>query len=253
MTWFNAQWKMDVDVANVTAAYAGVNLAGPRTRDLIATVETDIDFSKEAFPYMAVRTGRLAGIPVRILRVGFVGELGYEIHCPAQMGEALWDQLLEAGKPFGIRPFGVEAQRVLRLEKGHIIVGQDTDGLTHPGEAAMEWALAKKKPFYVGKRSIEMQMAKPQTRRLVGFTLVSPEAPIPKECHLVIRDGDIAGRVTSCARSPSLKKVVGLAYVPPDLASPGSRFEVRVDGGTMVEAQVVPTPFYDPENKRQEM
>jgi sarcosine oxidase, subunit alpha len=253
MTWFNAQWKMDVDVANVTAAYAAVNLAGPRTRDLIATIETDIDFSKEAFPYMAVRTGRLAGIPVRILRVGFVGELGYEIHCPAQMGEALWEQLLEAGKPFGIRPFGVEAQRVLRLEKGHIIVGQDTDGLTHPGEAAMEWALAKKKPFYVGKRSIEMQMARPQTRRLAGFTLVAPDAPIPKECHLVIRDGDIAGRVTSCTRSPTLKKVVGLAYVPPDLSSPGSRFKIRVDGGAIVEAEVVPTPFYDPENKRQEM
>jgi sarcosine oxidase subunit alpha len=253
MTWFNTQWKMDVDVANVTAAYAAVNLAGPRTRDLIATLETDIDFSKDAFPYMAVRTGQLGGIQVRVLRVGFVGELGYEIHCPSQMGEALWDQLLEAGRPFGIRPFGVEAQRVLRLEKGHIIVGQDTDGLTHPAEAGMEWALAKKKPFYVGKRAIEMQMAKPQTRRLVGFTLVDGEAPVPKECHLVIRNGDIAGRVTSCARSPVLKKVVGLAYVPLDLAAEGARFTIRVDEGALVEAEVVATPFYDPQNKRQEM
>jgi sarcosine oxidase subunit alpha len=253
MTWFNVQWKMDVDVANVTAAYAAVNLAGPRTRGLLGTLETDIDFSKEAFPYMAVRIGKLAGVPVRVLRVGFVGELGYEIHCPAQMGEALWDQLLEAGKPFGIRPFGVEAQRVLRLEKGHIIVGQDTDGLTHPAEAGMEWALAKKKPFYVGKRAIDMQMAKPQTRKLVGFTLAGAGSPVPKECHLVIRNGDIAGRVTSCAYSPTLKKVIGLAYVPPDLTAEGARFKIRVDGGAMVEAEVVPTPFYDPQNKRQEM
>jgi sarcosine oxidase subunit alpha len=131
MTWFNVQWKMDVDVANVTAAYAGINLAGPKSREVIQKLASDIDFSAEAFPYMAARVGKLAGIPVRILRVGFVGELGYEIHVPSSMGEALWDRLMEAGKPFGIVPFGVEAQRILRLEKGHIIVGQDTDGLTN--------------------------------------------------------------------------------------------------------------------------
>ncbi|MDQ0467966.1 glycine cleavage T C-terminal barrel domain-containing protein [Labrys wisconsinensis] len=253
MTWWNTQWRLDVDIANVTAAYAGVNLAGPKAREALAGLETDIDFSAEAFPYMAVRQGRLAGIPVRVLRVGFVGELGYEIHCPSGLGEALWDRLFEAGQPFGLRPFGVEAQRVLRLEKGHIIVGQDTDGLTNPAEAGMEWALAKKKPFYVGKRAVEMQMGKGVTRRLVGFALADPAAPCPKECHLVIRDGDIAGRVTSAVRSPSLDKVVGLAYVPSDLAAPGSRFEIRIEGGRMIGAEVVATPFYDPENKRQEL
>jgi sarcosine oxidase subunit alpha len=195
----------------------------------------------------------LDGIPVRILRVGFVGELGYEIHCPSGMGEALWDRLMDAGHTFGIVPFGVEAQRVLRLEKGHIIVGQDTDGLTHPAEAGMEWALAKKKPFYVGKRAVDMQMAKGLARKLAGFTLVDAEAPAPKECHLVIRDGDIVGRVTSSTRSPTLGKVVGLAYLPPDLADPGRRFEIRIDGGRMVEAETVAVPFYDPDNKRQDM
>jgi sarcosine oxidase subunit alpha len=253
MTWFNVQWKMDVDVANVTAAYSGINLAGPKSREVIQKLASDIDFSAEAFPYMAARVGKLAGIPVRILRVGFVGELGYEIHVPSSMGEALWDRLMEAGKPFGIVPFGVEAQRILRLEKGHIIVGQDTDGLTHPAEANMEWALAKKKPFYVGKRAVDMQMTKGVTRRLVGFALVDRNAPSPKECHLVIRDGDIVGRVTSVARSPTLGKVVGLAYLPPDLAEPGKRFAIRVDGGRMVTAETVPVPFYDPENKRQDM
>jgi sarcosine oxidase subunit alpha len=253
MTWFNVQWKMDVDVANVTAAYAGINLAGPKSREVIQKLASDIDFSAEAFPYMAARVGKLAGIPVRILRVGFVGELGYEIHVPSSMGEALWDRLMEAGKPFGIVPFGVEAQRILRLEKGHIIVGQDTDGLTHPAEANMEWALAKKKPFYVGKRAVDMQMTKGVTRRLAGFAIVDRNAPSPKECHLVIRDGDIVGRVTSVARSPTLGKVVGLAYLPPDLAEAGKRFAIRVDGGRMVTAETVPAPFYDPENKRQDM
>jgi sarcosine oxidase, subunit alpha len=253
MTWWNAQWRLDVDVANVTGAYAGVHLAGPRSRDVLARLDGDIDLSADAFPYMAARAGRLAGIPVRILRVGFVGELGYEIHAPAEMGEALWDALMEAGRLFGLRPFGVEAQRVLRLEKGHIIVGQDTDGLTHPDECGMEWALAKKKPFYVGKRSVDMQMAKGVARRLVGFTLPDPEAPCPKECHLVI-DGDrIAGRVTSAVRSPTLNRVVGLAYVPSDRAAAGSRFAIRIEEGRLIEAEVVPTPFYDPDNARQGM
>ena len=253
MIWWNAQWRLDVDIAAVTAAYAGVNVAGPRSRDVLATLETDIDLSAAAFPYMNVRSGQLAGIPVRILRVGFVGELGFEIHAPSEMGEALWDRLIEAGKPFGMRPFGVEAQRVLRLEKGHIIVGQDTDGLTHPGECGMEWALSKKKPFYIGKRSIDLQMAKGVQRQLVGFTLVEPDAPCPKECHLVI-DGDrITGRVTSAVHSPSLGKVVGLAYVPPGTSELGSRFAIRIEGGRMIEAEVVAIPFYDPKNARQEM
>ncbi|MBY0224585.1 MAG: (2Fe-2S)-binding protein [Hyphomicrobium sp.] len=252
MTWFNVQWKMDVDVANVTAAYSAVNLAGPKARAIVQSLATDIDFSKDAFPYMGVRTGTLAGIPVRILRVGFVGEAGYEIHCPAGYGEALWDTLMAAGKPHGLKPFGVEAQRILRLEKGHIIVGQDTDGLTNPIEAGMDWALAKKKAFYVGKRSIEMQAAKGITRKLVGFTVIDSSAPVPKECHLVIRGGQIVGRITSVVKSPTLGKVVGLAYLPLDMTDVGQRFEIRVDG-VMVSAEVVPTPFYDPDNARQEL
>ena len=253
MGWWNTQWRLDVDIANVTAAYAGMNIAGPKARAVLAAVDSDIDLSPEAFPYMAVRSGHLGGVPVRILRVGFVGELGYEIHCPSGMGEALWDKLFEAGRPFDLKPFGVEAQRVLRLEKGHVIVGQDTDGLTNPAEAGMEWALAKKKPFYVGKRAVDMQIAKGVARRLVGFTLLDEALPAPWESHLVIRDGAIAGRVTSAVKSPSLGKVIGLAYVPTDLSSPGSRFQIRVEAGRMFDAEVVPTPFYDPENKRQEL
>lgn len=253
MTWFNVQWKMDVDVANVTAAYSAVNLAGPKARDIVQKLASDIDFSKEAFPYMGVRVGNLAGIPVRVLRVGFVGEAGYEIHYPSGFGEALWDKLMEAGGPLGLKPFGVEAQRILRLEKGHIIVGQDTDGLTHPAEAGMEWALAKKKSFYVGKRSIDMQMTKGTTRKLVGFAVRGTDAPTPKDCHLIIRDGEIAGRITSVAQSPTLGKAIGLAFVPPAMSAVGTTFQIRVDGGLMADAQVVATPFYDPENKRQEL
>lgn len=254
MLFWNAQWRLDVDVANVTAAYAGVNIAGPRSREVLQKVCQDIDLSAEAFPYMGVRMGTVAGIPARLLRVGFVGELGYEIHVPASQGEALWDALMEAGKPLGIRPFGVEAQRVLRLEKGHIIIGQDTDGLTHPYEADMAWAIAKTKPYFMGGRSIAIQQARGLTRKLVGFTIEDPNAPLPEECHLTVRGSEIIGRVTSIVRSPSLgDRPIGLAYVAPDQAEPGKTFDIKVAGGRLIQGKVVPIPFYDPENKRQEM
>ena len=160
---------------------------------------------------------------------------------------------MAAGADHGIMPFGIEAQRLLRLEKGHIIIGQDSDGLTTPHEADLAWALSRKKPYYVGKRSVEIQEAGGLRRKLVGFTLPDREAPPPEECRLVIRDGEITGRVTSCAFSPILEKVIGLAYVAPDQAERGGRFEIKLDGRRRVEAEVAALPFYDPENRRQEL
>ena len=127
----NTMWGMQVGIVNVTGAYAAMNLAGPQSRAVLAKLTT-LDLSSVAFPYLGVREGEAASVPVRLLRVGFVGELGYEIHTPAEYAAHLWDALMEAGTALGIRPFGVEAQRRLRLEKGHIIIGQDTDGLTTP-------------------------------------------------------------------------------------------------------------------------
>lgn len=253
MLWWNAQWCLDVDISNVTAAYAGINIAGPNARRVIDKLETDIDFSPEAFPYIEIRSGHLAGIPVRAMRVGFVGELGYELHCPASCGEALWEALMAAGDEFDIRPFGVEAQRVLRLEKGHIIVGQDTDNLTHPAEAAMDWAIGRKKPFFVGGPAIRAREQHTPTRRLVGFSLPVDTDPLPEECHLVV-DGDrITGRVTSIAWSPTLGCPIGLAFVAPEHAEPGTPFAIKAQGGRSVTAEVVSAPFYDPNNERQNL
>ncbi len=252
MLFWNAQWRLDVDVANVTAAYAGVNIAGPQSRAVLAKV-CDADLSPADFPYMGAKLAEVAGIPARIMRVGFVGELGYEVHVPASQGEALWDALMAAGGVEGIRPFGVEAQRVLRLEKGHIIVSQDTDGLTTVWEADMAWAVAKSKPFFIGGRSAEIQAKKPLTRKLVGFTLENANDPCPEECHLVLKGEEIVGRITSAVKSPSLGKVVGLAYVHPAEGEPGSKFWIKVDGGRRIRGVVTKYPFYDPDNKRQEM
>lgn len=253
MLWRNAQWRLDVDVTNVTAAYAGVNIAGPKSREVLAKLCTDIDLNAAAFAYMEIRTGTVAGIPARLLRVGFVGELGYEVHVPAGQGEALWDAMLDAGQDAGIRPFGVEAQRMLRLEKGHIIISQDTDGLTLPQEAGMAWAISRKKPYFVGGRSIDIQVARGVERELVGFEIADASVPVPEECHLTVRGQEIVGRVTSAVRSPNLGKTVGLAYVAPDQTEPGTEIDIKIDGGRIIKGQVVKLPFYDPAGARQEM
>ncbi|AXQ48638.1 2Fe-2S iron-sulfur cluster-binding protein [Pseudomonas vlassakiae] len=252
MLKWNAQWRLDVDIANVTAALAAVNLAGPLARQVLAKLCNDVELSAEAFPYLGVRLGTVAGIPARILRVGFVGELGYEVHVPARHAERLWDSLMQAGAGLGIRPFGLETQRLLRLEKGHVIIGQDSDGMSHPAELDMQWAIGRKKPFFVGKRSIEILEAQPLKRKLVGFTLPKG-SPQPLEGHLVLDGPDISGNVTSCEYSQTLGQIIGLAYAGAHQAMPGMHIPIRVEGGVMVNAKVVPLPFYDPDNLRQEL
>jgi sarcosine oxidase subunit alpha len=253
MLWNNAQWCLNVDITNVTAAYCGINIAGPNARVVLAPLCDDVDLSAEAFPYMGATDAMVAGIPARILRVGFVGELGYELHAPSDRGEALWDALLEAGRDHDIRPFGVEAQRVLRLEKGHIIVGQDTDGLTHPFEAGMGWAIGKKKKDFIGKRAIEIRKNVGTTRQLVGFILTDGQELPPADGHIIVSGPDIVGHVTSAAFSHALGKVVGLAYAAPDQHEPGAHLSIKAEGGRIIDAEVVALPFYDPENKRQEL
>ena len=253
MLWWNAQWRLDVDVANVSVAFAAVNVAGPRSREVLETLIDDIDLSVEAFPYMGVREGHVANIPARVFRVGFVGELGFEVHVASGHGEALWDAIMAAGKAFDIVPFGVETQRVLRLEKGHIIVSQDTDAMTTPEEAHMTWAISRRKPFFVGKRSLAVRDRYLSKRKLVGFAIVDPFAPLPRESNLVVRKGEIVGFVTSVVRSPNLKRIIGLAYAARDASEPGEVLPIRLDDGRTVSATIVELPFYDPDNRRQEM
>ena len=249
---WKAQWHLQVDIANVSSAWSAMNVAGPQSRAVLKTLTSDIDFDAAAFPYLGVREGTLAGITARVIRVGFVGELGYEIHIPHQCGEALWDAILHAGSAYGIRPFGVEAQRILRLEKGHIIVAQDTDAMSNPLEIQMGWAIARKKPYFVGARTITELQKSGMTRVLAGFEILDLGKPIPKESHLVLDGERMVGRVTSCGYSPSLDKIIGLAYVPSDNATGGSRIMIKSDGGTLLAANIVSLPFYDPGNLRQE-
>jgi sarcosine oxidase subunit alpha len=247
----NSLWRMDCGIVNHTGSFAAVNLAGPKSREVLSRL-TDIDLSASAFPYLAVREGFVAGISARLMRVGFVGEWGYEIHVPACHALTLWNAIFSAGADDGIQPFGVEAQRLLRLEKGHIIIGQDTDGLTSCREVGLDWALKMDKPFFVGQRSQKIIDQKPKKQQLIGFVLAKGFiGKAPQECCLVISANEIAGRVTSIAWSPTLGSYIGLAFVIPELASPETAISIRLSDGSSIQARVVPTPFYDPENLRQ--
>lgn len=245
----NALWGLDCSLVNVTGHRAAFNFAGPLSRGLLQRL-TDMDLGQAAFPFLAVRCGQVAGVTARLMRVGFVGELGYEIHVAAGDGAALWQALQAAGPAHDVRPFGVEAQRILRLEKGHFIVGQDTDGLTDPFEAGASWAVNMQKPFFVGQRSLRILKARGPRQRLVGIEILDP-ARMPKECHLVIEQGTIAGRITSVIHSRTLNKAIGLAMLAPELAGTRGDIEIRGDHGEMVKARITATPFYDPRNLRQ--
>jgi sarcosine oxidase subunit alpha len=237
---WNARWRMNCTFVNGTGHRAAINFAGPRSREWLQPL-VDIDLSEEAFPFLGVREARLAGMPVRILRAGFVSSLGFEIHTRHADGARTWQKLLERQ---GVRAFGVEAQRVLRLEKGHAIVAQDTDGITNPFEAGLGFAVRMNKPFFLGQRSLRIHQARGPRQVLVGFEVESDAAPL-KEAHLLIHDGDIAGRITSIARSPTLGRTIGLAMARPGLSAPGTVLSIRASDGQLFKARVVRTPFVE--------
>lgn len=240
-----AEWQLDCTLHNLTGHFAALNIAGPRARALLATC-TSLALDAGSFPFLAAREAEVAGVASRLARVGFVGELGYEIHVRADQALAVWEALVAAGAT----PFGVEAQRVLRLEKGHVIVSQDTDGVTNPFEAGMHWAVKMDKPFFVGQRSLAILKARGDRQRLIGFRLPNPDAPL-RESHLAIEGDEIIGRVTSIARSAAVGHTIGLALLRPDRAVAGAHIRFRDDHGVMHAAELLAPPFYDPAGQRQ--
>jgi sarcosine oxidase, subunit alpha len=243
------QWGMTVTIVNATDHYSAMNIAGPNSRDILAKV-TDIDLSTEAFPYMGFREGDVAGVPARVSRVGFVSGLGYEIHPVADGTRQVWDALMEAGKGAGLAPFGVEAQRLLRLEMGHIIISRDTDALTHPYHAHLAWACKMDKEFFVSQRSLQILNEQELDRQLVGFVMDKDyQGPLPEDNHQIIANGDIAGRVTSMGKSPALGCPIGMAFIRPDMSEPGTKLKIRITDGTMLNGEVVELPFYKADTK----
>jgi sarcosine oxidase subunit alpha len=248
-SWWLADWRLDVHLTDVTQGLGAVNLAGPRAREIMGKL-TDLDCSSEGFKYLDGKRAEVAGVPCLILRIGFVGEVGYEIHFPSAHGEHLWDALMEAGAEHGLKPFGLEPQRLLRLQKMHIIVGQDTDSESHPFSAAMPWIVKlDKDQDWIGKSALERFSEEPLETSLVGLQLQNGH--VPTEGAVVLPDGEnggALGQVTSARYSHQLGKVIGMAWVPAALAKDGARVTIS-DEGKRLEAEVVTKPFYDPDGE----
>lgn len=244
--WWIAGTDICAHVTNVTSGYASINVAGPNARKTLAKL-TDVDLSTKAFGYMRSAQGLVAGVPCIFLRIGFVGETGWELHFPAQYGEYMWDALLNAGSEFGIAPFGMEAQRILRLEKGHIIPGQDTDALTTPFNVDMDWVVRLDKEDFIGRAGLVASKDRGPKDKLVGF--VMRDKKVPEDGSAVVIGSLPVGRVTSSRLSPTLGRGFGLAFVSADLAVDGGEIFIRI-GTQNYPADVRLKPVYDPEGRR---
>lgn len=240
--WLTSRPDWDIRLANVGTSYSAMNLAGPRSREILKKL-TDADVSAEALPYLSAVQIQIAGVSAIVLRIGFVGELGYEIHVPSQFGLHVWEAIMAAGQPLGIKPFGIEAQRLLRLEKQHFLPGVDTDALSNPLEAGLDWIVKLDKPDFIGRYALSKVAKRPLKQRLIGFQVPGSITIIPGA--VTFREGKVAGRVTSSAYSPAVGATIGLAWVGADQARDGTKFDIRV-GEQNLQATVQEQPFYDP-------
>lgn len=253
--WLQCEWTgLRVMVENVTTAWAVMNLAGPKARDVLAALDTDIDLSSEAFPHMTYREGNLFGVRTRIERVSFSGELSYEVAVPWGYGAALWDAFMRAGRKFGITPFGVEALMAMRLEKGFLHIGSDTDGTTYPQDVGFGMAIEKKPDDFVGRRSTTRPDGlRTDRRQLVGLEVTDDGGPIPIGAHILAGDAVEAqateGWVTSSVMSPTLKRPLAMALVKRGTGRMGENVRAW-HLGQWRSARIVEPRFYDPAGAR---
>ena len=243
------EWR--VHVTPVTTAYASINVAGPNSRELLGRMSLGVDLSPEAFPYMHVRTGSIAGVDGCVMwRIGFTGELSYEVHVPASFGLHVWEALLEGGTDLGVAPFGVEAQRIMRLEKGHAIVGQDTDGLTQGYSAALDGLIKLDKDDFAGRPELVWQHQRDDDAKLVGLQPVDGSVVPEEASQLVEGRNHIVGRITSSRWSPTLGRSICIGFVAPHLAALGTVVSVQLPDGRRIGAKVTPLAHFDPEGAR---
>ena len=242
-----------VHITPVTTAFTSINVAGPRSRELLTRLVDDVDLAPDAFEYMQVRTGTVASVAECFMwRIGFTGELSFEIHVPAGHGLHVWEQLLDQGADLGIGAFGLEAQRIMRLEKGHFIVGQDTDGLTKMPSVRMNGLIKLDKSDFAGKPELAWAMDDPSAPLIVAIQPTDPRV-VPDEAAQIVREGsnEIIGRITSSRLSPTLERSICLGQVSPDMARPGTVLTVVLVSGERITARVMEHhAHFDPEGER---
>ncbi len=257
--WHQTEWPdLDVYFTSVTDHWATAALVGPKSRTVLARICTDIDLSGEAFPFMAVREGHVAGAPARVFRISFSGELSFEVNVAAQHGRAVWDALIDAGTEFDITPYGTETMHVLRAEKGFIIVGQDTDGSMTPADMGLDWAVRRNKPFgFLGDRSLDLADHLREDRpQLVGLATDDVDTVLPEGGQLVDDPRrppptPIAGHVTSSYYSARLSRSIALGMVKGGAKRMGDTLYCALADGRILKASIVESVFYDPKGERQ--
>ena len=260
--WLQTEWpQLQVALTSVTDHWATFPVVGPRSRDVIGGVFGDLDASNEAFPFMTWRDTSLGAVPVRVARVSFSGELAFEVNVNAWHAPAVWERLLAAGRPYGITPYGTETMHVLRAEKGYPIIGQDTDGTVTPHDLGMAWAVSKKKPDFIGKRSFSrVENQNPLRKQLVGLVPVDGVTRLPEGAQIVEFCSDDAlppppvpmlGHVTSSYRSAELGRTFALALVRAGQSRIGETLHVPVDG-SLVPVEVTGSVLVDPEGARRD-
>ena len=254
--YLQTEWPdLNVWLTSVTEQWAVIALQGPNARKVIAPLVSGIDLSAEAFPHMAIREGEICGVPTRLFRVSFTGELGFEINVPAAFGRAVWTQIYEAGQQHGITPYGTETMHVLRAEKGFIIVGQDTDGTVTPMDAGLDWAIGKKKPDFVGKRSLSRPgIVAPGRKQLVGLLTEDPNEVLEEGAQIVANPDQpipmtMIGHVTSSYWSSTLGRSIALGLVAGGHERKGETLYIPMPGQTL-RAIVTDMVFFDPEGAR---
>ncbi len=247
--WLQTEWPaLDVFCTSLTEAVANATLAGPRSRDVLAGLAPGLDLN--AFPFMAVRETDVAGIPARVFRVGFAGELAYEINVPGAAATTLWERLVEAGRAYGITPYGTEAMHVLRAEKGYFIVGQETDGSVTP----LDLGLTVKTEDFLGRRSLSRaDTARLDRKQLVGILPDNPATVLPEGAQLIAEPGSktMLGHVTSSYFGARIGRGFALALVAGGRQRHGQPVWAW-HAGKVVPARVCLPVFYDPEGRRRD-
>lgn len=252
--WLQCEWAdLRVVTMPVTTAWATLTLTGPRARAILERVGADFDIGAAAFPHMSFRDGHVAGIPARVCRVSFTGEVSYEINVPAGRATALWQRIMGEGAPLGLQPVGIDAWMDLRTEKGYLHVGADTDGTTTPLDVGWGPAVSRKAKDFVGKRSL-LRSSNVRADRLnfVGLEPVDGVRPIPVGAHLRFTDGTVGltdGHVTSACVSDTLGRPIALAMVRGGRERMGQTVRVLAPAGAF-QARIVSPLFYDPEGER---
>ncbi|MDE0306117.1 MAG: sarcosine oxidase subunit alpha family protein [Albidovulum sp.] len=244
--------EWDIKLTAVTSQWSNATICGPKAREVVRSLETDIDLDTEKFPFMAWRKGRVAGIDARIFRVSFTGELSFEINVASRDFDRLWNKIIEKGSTYGIEPVGSEANHVLRTEKGFLSLGHEVDGTVDPYDLGMGWIMSKKKPDFIGRRSVELRRQGSETRReLVGLLPDDPDKAIPEGAPLTPggRKTRTEGFVSACVWSVVKERWIALALLERGRERMGQIAHARVQE-EIIQAKIVSPCFHDSEGQR---